>query len=188
MDPATLPSVYFMFNELWIEVSGADYLMDVSSNRDRSLCQLAFYKNPLAFNVFGTPLFMGYYTTHDPVNNKISFVPTKNSPKTRLQIGTLATNQFDAPLTLEVSIWVYVITGVCVVGIAVLYYFVLIPELNKVITSKILVVLVATVITGGLAAAYVWGILPAVKKAFGAQTEVDQVDPSTIPLVQASKN
>lgn len=157
-----------MFNELWIEVSGKDYMMDVSPNRDRTLCQLAFYKNPLAFNVFGTPLFMDYYTTHDPVNNKISFVPTKNSTKTRLQIGMLATTMFDAPLSMEVSIWVYVITGVCVVGIAVLYYFVLIPELNKVISSKIGVVLIATVVAGGLAAAYVWGVLPAVKKAFGA--------------------
>lgn len=133
LDPNKLPSVFFMFNELWIQVLGRDYMIDISPAKDRSLCQLMFYKNPLAFNVFGTPIFTGYYTTHDPVNNKISFVPTPNSPKTMLQIGTLPANFFDAPLSETTTIWVYVITAVVVVALACLYYFVIIPQLSKVV-------------------------------------------------------
>ncbi|MFO0117208.1 MAG: hypothetical protein ACK521_06205 [bacterium] len=59
-------------------------MVDVSPAQDRSLCQLQIYKNPLAFNVFGSPLFKGYYTIHDPANNKIGFVPTQQSLKPRL--------------------------------------------------------------------------------------------------------
>lgn len=77
--------------------------------------------------MFGTPLLMGYYTVHDPVNNKISFVPTRLSPKKALQVGVLPYNFLEAPLSTTTSIWVYVITGICVVGLACLYYFVLVP-------------------------------------------------------------
>lgn len=38
IDPNTLPSIFFLFNELWIEVKGLDYMLDVSPNKDRSLC------------------------------------------------------------------------------------------------------------------------------------------------------
>ena len=85
--------------------------------------------------MFGAPLFRGYYTIHDPANNKIGFVPTPQSPKTRLAIGMLPTNFFDAPLPLETSIWIYVITGLVVVALGVLYYFVIIPQLKKVISN-----------------------------------------------------
>ena len=45
---------------------------------------LQIFKNNLAFNVFGTPLFRGYYTIHDPILNKIGFVPTARSLKSNL--------------------------------------------------------------------------------------------------------
>ncbi|MFO0117207.1 MAG: hypothetical protein ACK521_06200 [bacterium] len=47
----------------------------------------------------------------------------------------LPTTFFDAPLPLETSIWIYVITGIVVVGLACLYYFVIVPELKKVISN-----------------------------------------------------
>lgn len=76
IDPNTLPPIFIMFNELWVQIRGADYMVDVSPNRDRTLCQLVIYKNPLAFNVLGTPMMIGYYTVHDTVNGKIGFVPS----------------------------------------------------------------------------------------------------------------
>lgn len=47
----------------------------------------------------------------------------------------LPTNFFDAPLSFETSIWIYVITGLVVVGLGCLYYFVIIPQLKKVISN-----------------------------------------------------
>jgi hypothetical protein len=35
---AELPTLYFLFNELWIEVKGYDYMVDVSPGQDMSLC------------------------------------------------------------------------------------------------------------------------------------------------------
>lgn len=34
----SLPTLYFLFSELWIEVKGQDYMFDVSPGRDMSLC------------------------------------------------------------------------------------------------------------------------------------------------------
>jgi hypothetical protein len=45
------------------------------------------FKNPLGFNIYGAPLFHGYYTIHDPVKGSIGFVPTATSPKKRLALG-----------------------------------------------------------------------------------------------------
>lgn len=51
-----------------------------------------------------------------------------------------------------------------------------------------LVVLIATVTVAGLAAAFVWGVLPELKKAFGEQTSIDNIDPNQlIPSVGASE-
>lgn len=33
-----IPSIYFMFNELWVELKGVDYMIDVSAENDHSLC------------------------------------------------------------------------------------------------------------------------------------------------------
>lgn len=33
-----VPSLYFLFNELWIELKGYDYMVDVSPGHDMSLC------------------------------------------------------------------------------------------------------------------------------------------------------
>lgn len=176
-----------MFNELWIEIKGMDYMFDVSPNRDNSLCQLAIYKNPLAFHVFGVPMLRGYYTIHDPVNSKISFVPTPNSVKTRLQIGILPSNYLPAPVPQSFNTWIYVITAIITVMLACLYYFVLIPYLKRYISNQMLVVLAGTAIVGSIVASYVWGVLPKLKDAFGQQTEVSGLDSSSIVRVQASE-
>ena len=157
-----------MFNELWVELRGVDYMIDVSEENDHSLCQLMLFKNSLGFNVFGAPLLKGYYTIHDPVKNAIGFVPTPLSPKIRLPLGTVPEAYFVAPLTYEISIWVYVITSVFIILLAGLYYFLLLPELKIWIPdSPILVTGIATVFVNGVVAAYVFLLLPLVKKWFG---------------------
>ena len=162
-----MPSLYFIFNELLIELKGIDYMADISPNKDMSLCQLLLFKNTMAFNVFGTPLLRGYYTTHDPVNAKMTFVPVPGSLKTRLQLGMLPINFLQAPISNEFSIWIYLLTAVLVVVMAAIYYFVLIPVLGQYITNSTLVVGISTVIVGGVVAGWVWGVLPLLKDAFG---------------------
>lgn len=84
---SVVPSIYFLFGGLWIELRGEDYLVDVSPDLDRSICQLMLFKNILDMNVFGTPIFKGYYVIHDPKNDKIGFAPLSKSPKKPLKIG-----------------------------------------------------------------------------------------------------
>jgi hypothetical protein len=106
-------------------------MVDVSPDKDRSLCQLLLFQNLLEMNVFGGPIFKGYYSIHDPKNNKIGFAPLYNSPKRTLQIGEVPLASFNAPAEVEMSIWVYLVTALFVVILAGVYYFVLIPELAK---------------------------------------------------------
>ena len=79
----------------------------------------------------------------------------------------LPVNFFEAPLSYEFSIWIYLITAVLVVVLAVVYYFALIPLLSRYIETQMLVVLISTGIIGGIAAGWVYGILPILKDEFG---------------------
>jgi hypothetical protein len=174
-----------MFNELWIEVKGYDYMVDVSPNRDMSLCQLLLYKNPQAFNVFGSPLLRGYYTTHDSTNAKITFTPTPNSGKSKLPIGMLPTQNFNAPLSYSMSIWIYMLTAILNVVLACIYYFILIPYLSHYIANTMTIVAVATGIVGCIVAFWVWVVLPVLQKKLGQQTDISAIN-ITIPKVAAS--
>ena len=49
------PTLYFMFQEQWLEVSPSDYIVDWSRKKDESLCHLLI-KPGLEF-VMGIPLF-----------------------------------------------------------------------------------------------------------------------------------
>lgn len=134
------------------------------------------FKNTLGFNVFGAPLFKGYYSIHDPAKNAIGFVPTPNSPKTRLTVGNIPAAYFYAPLSKEISIWVYIVTAVFIVILAGLHYFLLLPWLKQLIpTVPILVTIISTVALNAVTAAYVFLLLPLLKKWFGQQTEVWEV-------------
>lgn len=93
------------------------------------------FKNPLGFNVYGASLFRGYYTIHDSVTNTIGFAPTPGSPKGRLESGEIPDAFFVAPLTFQISLWVYILTAIFVIGVATLYYFALLPWLRTEIKS-----------------------------------------------------
>lgn len=51
-----------MFGDIWLEIRPDEYVLDVSENKDRSLCLLTFERNNEDFNIIGHPLLMGYYT------------------------------------------------------------------------------------------------------------------------------
>lgn len=101
-------------------------MFDVSPFADGSICTLVIYENPYPFNIFGIPLFNGYYTTHDPVKSQISFVPTPDSPKPPLRRGDIPTQLLDAPLseTDEIIIWVVSMALLAVLGWVVGQYWV----------------------------------------------------------------
>ena len=162
-------------------------MVDVSEAQDRSLCQLQIFKNPLAFNVLGTPLFRGYYSIHDPVNNKIGFVPVAKSPKGVLEEGEPPTNELNAPLTQETEIWIYVITGVVAVGIALLLYYIVYPKLLNLLKNELIAIVITVLIMVVCIALFVWVVMPELEKAFGEQTTVDDIDPAQLPSVGASQ-
>ena len=179
-----MPSIYFMFNRLWVELKAVDYMIDVSG--DWSLCQLMLFKNPLGFNIFGAPLFHGYYTIHDPVEGTIGFVPTIASPKKPLVIGEVPIHLFVAPISFATSFWVYFFTSLIVVVLAFIYHTILLPTLKSYITNQLIVVTIATISVEGVIAAYVFLLLPLIKKAFAEQTELMYVSLNNMPFVQSS--
>jgi len=45
-------------------------------------------------NVFGMPLFVDYYSTHDPETGEVSFAPHTASKKGKLEAGVASKTQF----------------------------------------------------------------------------------------------
>ena len=80
---ATYPSIFFMFQERWIEVRPRDYIHIVSDNT----CIFLFLPNDQPFNILGMPIFNDYYTVHDPDAGTISWAPHNASTKDNLQPG-----------------------------------------------------------------------------------------------------
>jgi hypothetical protein len=54
---ANWKSMYFMFNDHWIEIRPDEYLFDVSEAGDRSTCHIALLGNNYDFFLMGLPLF-----------------------------------------------------------------------------------------------------------------------------------
>jgi len=73
----------------------ADYLQDVSANRDRSACQLLIKANSYDFFIMGIPILKGYYSTHDMSKRTISFIPIANGQKPFLRKYMLPTKTLD---------------------------------------------------------------------------------------------
>lgn len=110
------PDIQFLFGDKWITVSPDDYVLDISENKDRSMCVLMLTQGEQAFFVMGLPAFMDYYTIHDEDNNRLGFVPHSNSKKGALVDGKQPSQGFEStnPTDLPVSIWSWVISSVMV--------------------------------------------------------------------------
>ena len=76
------PSVYFMFDQKWIEVAPKDYVMQADDTGE--LCYFFILPVNMPLNVIGMPLFVDYYTIHDPLTGQIGWAPHAASNKDSL--------------------------------------------------------------------------------------------------------
>ena len=76
-----------MFGEKWIEVNPKDYVFSVTD--DNSMCIFFIMPVNLPMNILGMPLFVDYYTIHDPVTGTIGWAPHTSSLKESLQSGSI---------------------------------------------------------------------------------------------------
>ena len=130
-----------MFEKKWIVVNSEDYVLDVSEAQDGSQCLLLLIGLDGPYNIFGTPLFQGYYTIHDQSNKaetRLGFVPTNISSKPKLFLGSKPSFFLDfddkAKLTRNVNskaqegmIFRYVIEGAIALALLLVYFFVALP-------------------------------------------------------------
>ena len=62
-------------------------MIDISEEGDSSICALLFGQGEQPFLVMGMPVYMDYYTIHDEANNRLGFVPHKDSSKSPHEEG-----------------------------------------------------------------------------------------------------
>lgn len=91
---AQYPNVYIMLDSKWITIAPKDYIFDVSQGQDRSQCIMFFTPGEMAMNIFGMPLFIDYYTVHDPESGNVGWAPHSASNKGDVTRGTPPTAQF----------------------------------------------------------------------------------------------
>lgn len=86
---AKYPKLYFLMDGKWIEVDPQDYVVP---NPDApSECILFILPVNMPINIFGMPLFVDYYTIHDPETGTIDYAPHTSSTKTTLLTTPLNT-------------------------------------------------------------------------------------------------
>lgn len=95
----SFPALHFMFDKIWLTVSPNDYVIDISADQDRSLCQLSIVAGSQPFLVMGLPLLMDYYTVHNDKIGSIGFVPRAGSAKDGPYWGTVPTRTFSLSTT-----------------------------------------------------------------------------------------
>ena len=112
------PIVYFLFNDKWLAVDPADYVVDISERQDRSMCVLLLSQSDAAFFIMGLPVYMDYYTVHNDSDNRIGFVPRAGSNKETLQTGGKPTRVLEStdPADPEVSVWSWIISSLLVLS------------------------------------------------------------------------
>jgi len=86
------PSVFFLFDGKWIEAAAKDYVFAIDDTQTE--CILFILPAGMAMNIMGMPVFVDYYTIHDPLTGKVGYVPHNTSSKTDLTEGTPSTTQF----------------------------------------------------------------------------------------------
>jgi hypothetical protein len=74
---AEYPTLWFMFDEKWIEVAAKDYLFTVETGE----CIFFILPANLPMNILGMPLFTDYYTIHDPITGTVGWAPHSASTK-----------------------------------------------------------------------------------------------------------
>ena len=83
---ADYPSIFFMFDGNWLEVSPHDYIFE---QEDGETCILLIMPVETPMNMLGMPIFLDYYTIHDPESGKIGWAPHTGSEKDTVVSGPL---------------------------------------------------------------------------------------------------
>ena len=86
---AELPSIWFQFDNAWIEARPADYIWDAYGDDDR--CILFILPTSMPMHILGMPVFVDYYSVHEPVTGKVLWAPHTNSPKDTVVTGPIPT-------------------------------------------------------------------------------------------------
>ena len=98
--PKDPPTLYFQFSKTWVSVLPADYLRDISDDKDGSACWLGLMKhtNDAEGKIWmSSPLFKGYYTIFDDEQSKMGFGAHLDSTKEVPKEGEVPTRQFGEP-------------------------------------------------------------------------------------------
>jgi hypothetical protein len=121
-----------MFQGHWLSVVPEDYVLDVSSAQDNSLCLLLLTPSDSPMLIFGTPIFRGNYVIHDLAQNTIGFAPHTGSSKGAPQAGELPDNKVGGIHTSNAGeIWSWVIVAVLFIVFALLFAFVIYPAIRN---------------------------------------------------------
>ena len=83
---ADFPPLFFMFDEHWLEVDAKDYVYEVDGD---GTCLLFILPTDLPMNVLGMPIFVDYYSMHNPETGVIGFAPHDASTKQDIVRGTI---------------------------------------------------------------------------------------------------
>jgi hypothetical protein len=79
-------------------------------------------------NIFGMPIFAGYYTIHNPVDGTVGFAPHPTSKKESIRLGSIPSKtrfiQVGGPSEQELSVSAFAISwGICAVLMVVVLSF-----------------------------------------------------------------
>ena len=84
--------MWFQFDEKWIEARPIDYIFDYYGEGDR--CILFIFPTNSPMHILGMPVFVDYYSVHEPLTGKVLWAPHTNSPKSTVVSGPIPTGKF----------------------------------------------------------------------------------------------
>lgn len=137
---SNFPDLYFLFNNHWLMVKADEYVVDASEAQDGSQCLLLIVALDAPYNIFGTPIFQGYYSVFEQDADgsaRLGFAPNNLSSKPKPYYGNMATQSFDfdksgAQYNPEGSVStnyliIYLIEGIIAVILVIIFYYVALP-------------------------------------------------------------
>ena len=97
------PSIFFLIDGYYVEVAAKDYVIDVSEDKDRSICLIQISKTDSPFLIIGMPLFVDYTTVFDDIESFVIFLPTEGSEKQTLERGSIPRKSLRLVTDIEAS-------------------------------------------------------------------------------------
>jgi len=97
----TLPDLYIMLEEHWIEIRGSDLLTDISEFGDNTLCIVNFLPSVDNFWVLGNQIYKDYYVYHNPDKGVTGWVPNTQRFKKPLQKAIPPTQTMEYEYDME---------------------------------------------------------------------------------------